>query len=317
MMGQLSYKYIPYIGMGAFAFIALIIFIYVITVKLKEKRNEEKFDKQLHYSINPEEEQKEEESFVINKLKVLPEMLIKAGLVNENTLISDIQRRMILAGAVIFTVFTVLTQNPLGGIVPVFFVYLIARFYALLKINKKRNLMNEQIPAFVSIFKANIQANQHAQNAMVNAINNTADPLHRELARPKSIMEAGDFQAGIISLRMNTENETLRQMASCIELASSTGSNIEDQIETIEGIIESKQLIEREKRLGVNENKPLFYVASVMVPLSFIGSYFLSDMHREYWFTTTTSYLVILGVILVMSLSIWGTWKVIKNIDIG
>lgn len=314
---QLSYKAIPYIGTGVFVVVLVILFIYLMTVQMREKRNEIDFNKQLHYSINPEDEQEEKESFLAKKMRALPELLIKAGMVKETTSVRDIQKRILLIGTVIFLIATLITQNPVGGLIPLVFLYAGATVFAMFKISKIKNLMNEQIPAFVSTFKANIQANQHAQNAMINAIDNTASPLYDELARSKSIMEAGDFRPGIIALRMSTQNETLRQMASCIELASSSGSNIEEQIEIIEEIIKDKQNIERKKKLGVNENKPLFYVAALMVPASFIGTYLISDLHREYWFTTPTSYLILLGILIVMGLSSWGTWKIIQKVDIG
>lgn len=316
-MEYMSYKYIPVLGTGIFALVIVSLFIYILTVKMKEKRSEREFDKQLHYSVNPEHEVTEEPSLTSRMLRVLPDQFIKAGIVKETTTVEDLQRRMLLIGALAFTITVFLTQNIIAGFLPLVFMYILASVYAMLKISKYKSLMNEQIPAFISIFKANIQANQHSQNAMVNAINNTSLPLYEELARPKSIMEAGDFRSGVISLRMSTENETLRQMASCIELASTSGSNIEDQIEIIEEIIEDKQIIERKKKLGVNENKPLFFVSAAFVPFAFVGSYFMSDMHRDYWFTTTASYLILIGIVVAMLISSWATWKVIQKVDVG
>lgn len=316
-MEYMSYKYIPLMGTGVFALVIIALFIYMLTVKMKENVVEKNFDKQLNYSINPEKEVVEEVSFIRRKLRVLPDELIKANIVKEGTSVENVQKKMLLIGAVVFTITTVLTKNPIAGVLPLAFIYILARVFAMFKISKSKSLMNEQIPAFVSVFKANIQANQHSQNAMVNAINNTALPLYDELSTPKAIMEAGDFRPGIVSLRMNTENETLRQMASCIELASSSGSNIEDQIEIIEDIIEDKQIIERKKKLGINENKPLFFVAAAFIPVAFIGSYLMSDMHRDYWFSTTTSYLILIGVAVAMVFSSWATWKVIQKVDIG
>lgn len=312
----MSYKYIPFIGTGIFALVIAALFIYLLTIRVKNEQSESSFDKQLNYSINPELEMKEEESFISKKLKVLPELMIKAEMIKPGTPVADIQRKMLLYGGLIFMITTLLIKNPIAGFIPVVSLYILLTFMAVFKIGKKKNLMNDQIPAFVSVFKANIQANQHAQNAMINAINNTASPLYDELSLPKSIMEAGDFRPGIIALRMNTSNDTLRQMASCIELASSSGSNIEDQIEIIEEIIEDKQAIERKKKLGINENKPLFYVAAAFVPLSFFGSYFMSDMHKAYWFSNMTSYLILIAVAIAMAISSWATWKVIQKVDI-
>lgn len=315
-MQYMDYKYIPFIGTSLFVLVMVALLIYLLTVKKKEQEDERNFDRQLRYSLNPEVEEEKEDSFISKKLQALPLIMIKAEMVKSTVTVRDIQRKMLLYGSLIFFILTMFSRNPIAGILPLLIAYGVIYGLAVLKINRKKNLMNEQIPAFVSIFKANIQANQHAQNAMINAINNTATPLYDELARPKSIMEAGDFRPGIVALRMSTENETLRQMASCIELASASGSNIEEQIEIIENIIEDKQLIERKKKLGVNENKPLFYVATAFIPLAFFGSYFMSDMHKEYWFSTPLSYMIIVGIIIAMAISSWATLKVIQKVDV-
>lgn len=312
---MLSYEHIPYVATGIFILLMSLLVIYLIRVSLKEKKDEIKFDKQLKYALNPLEEKKED-SYLQKKLKILPTKLMKAGMANEKDTVETINKKLLLACAILFTGTVMITGSLLAGFFPILVVYIGLTGIAMFKINKTKSLMEEQIPSFVATFKANIQANQHAQNAMIRAIDNTASPLYDELAYSKAIMEAGDFRAGIIALRHSTENETLRQLASCIELASASGSNIENQLEIIEEIIEDKQAIERKKKLGINENRPLFIVSALFVPISFVGSYFLSEMHRAYWFQSTASWVVLIGIIITMAIASYATWKIIKRVDI-
>jgi len=313
---MLSYEHIPYVATGIFILLMSLLVIYLIRVTFRKKEDEINFDKQLKYALNPLEEEKEEESYLVKKLNVLPNNLIKAGIAGETDTVDSLRKKLLLMCAVLFTGTIMMTQSLIAGVFPVLFAYLGLAGVAMFKINKTKSLMEEQIPAFVATFKANIQANQHSQNAMIRAIDNTASPLYDELAYSKAIMEAGDFRAGIIALRYSTDNETLRQLASCIELASASGSNIESQLEIIEEIIEDKQAIERKKKLGINENRPLFMVSALFVPVSFVGSYFLSDMHRAYWFNSTGSWVVFIGVILTMAIATYATWKIIQKVDI-
>lgn len=314
---KIQYEYIPIVGTGIFSLVMISLFIYVIMIQLNEQKKEFEFDKQLKFSIDPLAEQKEKESKLAKITEALPKLLIKSKILKEDTDLQYAKKKVFMYSAILFLFCALIFKNPMGGVIPLVFSYGALFGIANYRISKARDLLNEQIPAFVSIFKANIQANQYPQNAMINAIDNTASPLLDELARPRSIMEAGEFRSGIISLRMTTENETLRQMASCIELASTSGSNIEEQIVIIESIIKDKQSLERKKKLGVNENKPLFIVSALMVPMSFIGSYLMSDMHKDYWFTTAFSYAIIIGIVGVMALASWFTWKIIKKIDVG
>lgn len=314
---MLSYQNIPLILTGLFTLIMIGIFIYVIRVSLSEERKEKQFDKQLQFTLNPDMIEKGEESWIRKQLKALPELLIKSEMVEKDRDPQELQRKILLVMAMIYTITTLLSRNPIVGIFPMAAVYGLLRILASSKLSKKRAIIEEQIPGFVATFKANIQANQHSQNAMIRAIENTASPLYDELVYAKSIMEAGDFKPGIIALRMSTDNDTLRQMATCIELASTSGSNIEEQITIIESIIEDKQKIERKKKLGVNENKPLFIVSALFIPISFFGSYFMSEMHRDYWGSSMVSWLIIVGVIVIMTISSFATWKVIQKVEIG
>lgn len=313
----MNYEYIPHIATAVFVLIMSSLVIYLIRVAFKEKEDDLNFEKQLKFTIDPQGLVKEEESWLTRQTKALPNKMIEAGLVEENVDIDALQRKMLLMAALLWTGTAFFTRNLFAGFVPIIMAYIAAFGYAMYKISKTKNLMNEQIPAFVATFKANIQANQHAQNAMIRAIDGTASPLYDELAYSKAIMEAGDFRPGIIALRKSTENETLRQMASCIELASASGSNIENQIDIIESIIQDKQKIERKKALGVNENKPLFIVAALFVPIAFAGSYFMSDIHRDFWFKSLLSWGVIVFVLCTMALSCFLTWKVIQKIEIN
>lgn len=314
---MIGYEYIPHFATAIFLIIMSVLFIYFIRSIISKSRNDEKFYKQLEQNLNPTNEIEVKESRFAKATKKLPELMIKAEIVDKNKPIADLQRRMTLILALLFTMFTFFFRNPMGGFLITALIYMGIQSFALYRISKKRNIMNEQIPAFVSTFKANIQANQHAQNAMIRAIDSTASPLYDELVHAKSIMEAGDFRPGIIALRRSTDNETLRQMASCIELASSSGSNIEPQIEIIEEIIKDKQIMERKKKLGVNENKPLFIVAGLFVPVSFIGSYIMSEMHREFWFKSILSWLILIGIIIATGISMFATWKIIQSVEIG
>ena len=314
---MLSYQNIPLILTGLFTLIMIGIFIYVIRVSLSEERKEKQFDKQLQFTLNPDMIEKGEESWIRKQLRALPELLIKSEMVEKDRDPQELQRKILLVMAMIYTITTLFLRNPIVGIFPMAAVYGSLRILASSKLSKKRAIIEEQIPGFVATFKANIQANQHSQNAMIRAIENTASPLYDELVYAKSIMEAGDFKPGIIALRMSTDNDTLRQMATCIELASTSGSNIEEQITIIESIIEDKQKIERKKKLGINENKPLFIVSALFIPISFFGSYFMSEMHRDYWGSSMVSWLIIVGVIIVMTISSFATWKVIQKVEIG
>lgn len=311
----MTYKHIPVVITGVFTAMLLILYAFRVRASVKQKQHEVNFQKQLKYSINPQMDEEKQETRLSKALIKLPKLMIKAEIVDPGTNPERLKSQMLTVAGFLLTGGIIISGNPLMGLIPIVAGYVGLHIYSSIRIKAIKQLIEEQLPGFVATFKANIQANQHPQNAMANAIDNTAVPLFNELERAKAIMEVGDFKPGIIYLRHNTDNDTLRQIASCIELAAESGANIEKQIETIEGIIEDKQAIERKKRLGINENKPLFIIASLFVPISFIGSYFISDMHRDFWFKTALSWILLLILTIVMSISIFATWKVIQAVE--
>lgn len=312
------YNNMPYIVTTLFLLLSAIGAMFVLRKDLKKQDDDVKFNRQLEHTLNPNSELAEETSWLKEKLEILPNKMIEAKLVDPREYpVERLKRILAMLSAASFVILAFFTRTLFAGFVPIIFGSMAIFGLCMYKISKTRSLLDEQIPAFVSTFKANIQANQHSQNAMIRAIDNTASPLYDELEFAKSVMEAGDFKAGIIGMRKTVKNDTLRQMASCIELASNSGSSIENQLEIIEDIIADKQLLDRKKQLGVNENKPLFIVAGSFVPLSFFGSFFLSEMHRDFWFKSTISWIVLLGVLIAVLISSFATWKVIQKVEIG
>lgn len=170
------------------------------------------------------------------------------------------------------------------------------------KIKKKQQIFEEQIPAFLSTLKANIQANQAPERALVNAIDNTNDPLYSELVVAKTMSETGSFKAAIIKLKKQTTNSTLKFLCSCIELSSADGSNLEKPIETIEKMLERRRGLKRKLNVAIQENRPLLLVSSGIIPGLFIFLYLVNPMSREFWFKSGFSWIMFALVFVIFGI---------------
>lgn len=291
------------------------VIIHVIYEKTEKEREDRKFERQLQWIKESEENvivENKEFKKITNKL---PVKMYDAKMTDKS--VPEIKRTLNLVLALSFVLTFVASDNFGISLFPPILIYAGLYFAAESKIRKRKQIMEEQIPAFVSTFKANIQANLHSKNAIMSAIDNTAYPLYGELEYPKAIMEAGSFNSGIRYLRLNTKNDTLRQMASCIEIASDAGANLEEQIEVIEQIIEDKSEIERKKRIGVNENRPLMIASLLFIPGTLLAAFFMNEIHREFWFQSWLSWVVIVVIIAVMAVGFYASWRIIEKVDIG
>lgn len=311
----ISFSNIPIIITALLMIAIIAIVLLVIYDKNEYKRQERKFDKQLRWIRDSELDTPVENRELKKFLSKLSKKMYDAEM-SDKTVIEI--RRMLMTILGLAFVITLAFSNNVGiSLFPPALIYGGLHFASESKLRKKRQIMDEQIPAFVSTFKANIQANIHSKNALISAIDNTAYPLYGELEYSKAIMEAGSFESGIRYMRLNTHNDTLRQMASCIEIASDAGANLEEQIEVIEQIIEDKSEIERKKRIGVNENRPLMIASLLFIPGTLFAAYFMNEIHRSFWFKTTLSWAVVIGITIIMGIGFFAAWRVIEKIDIG
>ena len=65
------------------------------------------------------------------------------------------------------------------------------------KAEKRQSVFDEQIPAFLSLLKSNIQAGETPERALMSAIDETDAPLYDELKTAKALIEIGSFQSAL------------------------------------------------------------------------------------------------------------------------
>lgn len=305
-----TYTNLPTIAFALTLFIGAIAIGFVLLKMVKARKEEDKF-----YDMLMQAQLKEivKEELLTDKrdLKsIWSQMLKSSKMVEPNVDDKKIDTAVYAGLLTAYAILLLITQNLLlsfagpaaiGG-----FIY----FMANKRINDREGILNEQIPSFLHIFKSNLQAGESADNALIGAIDNTADPLYGELLITRSYIQTGSFKDALVSLRLNTNNDSLRFLCSCIELSSEVGANLEEQVGIIDELLVSKANLERKYESAVAENTPLVYVAMVVIPLIFVYTYFSMDASRMYWFLTPSSFILI----FVMAALITGAYFFVKHV---
>lgn len=222
---------------------------------------------------------------------------------------------LIVIGLVVYGLFSLFFKNVGIGLIPVAVFYGGVTGYVNKKVAAKEKLFEDQIPPFISILKSNLQAGETPEHALINAINETDNPLYDELKIAKSLTETGSFQKAISTLRETTSNETLKFLSSCIELSAKVGSDLQEQIVIIEEVLENRSRLKRKLAVAVAENKPLLYLSYVLVPGIFLFTYFNSDQARDFWFTDLISWVVFFVLCFIFLGGTYLTSRIIKNTD--
>lgn len=311
-------QYIPLAITAMIAFPLLAFTIWLFVSKAKRQRQSEQmqrmFTEALDYG-NALDGEKESKSAIQKMVDSYYNTLVGAGLINSRTPKNTVILRFVLIILAVFTVgFVVSGFQLFFAIIPTLLVVAGVYGYANHKIDNITHMMDEQIPSFLSTLKSNIQANQTPENALISAIDNTADPLYSELEIVKGLIESGTFETAMRTLRSKTKNDTLKFLCSCIELSSEVGANLEEQIGVIQEIIENRKVLERKLGSAVAENKPLLYVAMFSIPLLFVFMYFMNAQTRSFWFHGLISWVIFFFIVILCVFGYWMSNRLINGV---
>lgn len=293
------------------------IFGYILYKQIKKNSEKERINRLINDSLN----YSSYEDLRITK-KSLDERIIEfwrsllkpAGIVSPT---SDDKRnvlKLMLICLVIYLITFLFTFNLLFGLIPIFILIAGLIAYCKMKINSIEAMVNEQVPAFLSALKSNIQSNETPERALMGAIDNTAEPLYGQLKIVKSLIETGTFETALTALRNRTNNDYLKFLCSCIELSNEVGANLESQIGVIENMISERQALNRKIDSAVAENMPIIYVTGVAIPFLFIYMYINNEQTREFWFKSWISWVLFFLIFIICGVGCWLGYKIIQSI---
>lgn len=306
----------PLLLAAIFLFISLsILILIVISARKKRDVNQDFMSQLVELSAEEDMEAKDyKHGGLIDKWNYFWGLrTIQAGLVSQSKTPEQVGLFVFIMFIAIYGIVSFIFKNPGIGFVPLMIVIPITNLIITKRIDAKQKAFEEQIPSFLSALKSNVQSGATPENALAAAIETTIDPLRSELYIAKSLIETGSFSVAIATLRERTQDDTLRFLCGCIELSAKVGSNLEEQITIIEGILESRRKLQRKLDIAVSENMPLLYVSMVLIPGLFMMMYIMSEPSRKYWFHDLISWVVFFAICLVYGLGVFFTNRIIKK----
>lgn len=316
------YKNVPLIITSLVAFLIFIIGLLLLIKKNKAKKETEAFLKQLaaannlSYSSYYSNDKKEDKRTIVEKWCDYWGDLFKSGdVVKISQPNKSIGLGMFMVFVISFGVFTIITKNIILGILPASILMLLIRAFGKVKRKQKKKRLDDQIPAFISALKSNIQANQTPEKALIDAIDTTSYPLYDELVVAKNFAATSSFSSALTRLREGTTSKDLKFLCSCIQLAIETGANLEDQLTIIEHMIEERRELGRLLDAAIRENKPLMYVSAILLPFLFIYMYLTNQNTRNFWFVVPVSWIVFFAILILYGGAVFLANKFIDNLE--
>lgn len=241
----------------------------------------------------------------------------EAGISRYNAQNNTAGRDVILVGITVAVIISLILRNPIiGPLLSIAALFAIS-FIMKQQVNRKADKMNEQLPGFIFALKAQIQASTTNERAMLKVIDAMPSPLYDDLKIVRNkLLASSPFREALEELSKKTSSRDLQFLAACMIQATTSGSNLEHQLDSIQRVLESRRKVSSEINKAVQSAMPAMWVSSLAIPILFIASYLQSATAREFWFTDPISYIVLIGVGILYGASMWlvkGQVDKIKN----
>lgn len=206
----------------------------------------------------------------------------------------------------------VFRQPVLVAIVPA--VLALATSSALkMRNNKDEEKLRKQLPGLLFAIKANLQAGDTNERALMKVVDSMPEPLREDLLVAKKILLAnGTFKDALEALGEQTTSRDLQFLCACMIQASKSGSSITYQIDNIQEVLKARQQVSNTIAKAVKSVSPSIWVSTLAIPIVFFASLLIDTSAQGYWFKSFTSWVVLA---IVLALYVLGIWLSKKKVD--
>lgn len=266
--------------------------VWIAFQRAKEKSYEEQLADLLEDELNIYNEEKESETGLLSKWSRYWDAQFKElgwSRYNENPLKAG--REVMIGVGVVALLGSVATMNFfIGPVVAV--VLLFAASYIIKMItSKKSEKIGLQLPGFLFALKANIQANETPERAILKVIDAMPSPLYDDLVIVRNhILANSTFREALLDLSEKTASRDLKFLAACMIQATNSGANLESQIVTIQKVLDQRQVISDEINKAARSASPSMWAASIAIPATFMALFFGDPNAQKFWFVNPVSW---------------------------
>jgi tight adherence protein B len=299
---------------GITAIIAFVVILAVLSIRGNSSKVT--YDEQLRDLLSDDQEAFQTKITPITRWNNYWGKLFKeAGFARYDTENSTAGRDVLLIGFILATVVAVIFQNFIVG--PIIAAVLIGVTAALMRFRSARKAddVNDQLPGFLFALSANIQAGETPERAMLKVVDNMPSPLYDDLILVKNrILANSTFKDALQELSQKTASRDLKFLCACMIQAQASGTNLEDQIKTIQKVLEARRKLSDELNKAVRSAMPAIWVSSVVIPVAFLFTYFADPAAQAFWFVDPISWIAIGAVVVLYAVGVFLSKKLIDSI---
>jgi Flp pilus assembly protein TadB len=305
-----------YLIAGGFTLLIGIV-TFVAYFSIRKNSTKLAYDQQLEDLLTDENDPNFEEKPTITEKwnKYWATIAKESGMTRYSAVENTAGRDIVVIALITGVVTGVLIKNPLAGCLTGLVV--IALTSAIMKnlSGRKAEAINAQLPGFLFALKANVQANETLDKAIMKVIDGMPAPLFDEIVVVKHrLLANSSLKEALVELQHKTASRDLKFLCSCMIQASDAGANIEAQITTIQKVLKARSEVSDALDKAVKSVQPSIWIASIVIPGVFVVTYLMDPNSREFWFIEPFSWIALGAVGVLWGAGIWLSKKLVDSI---
>ena len=172
------------------------------------------------------------------------------------------------------------------------------RILLIIKANKRRKLMEKQLPNLINSMRASLQVNLTSTEAFLSQADEIPAPLGDELKLvKKDYILSGSIDDALTNFANRVGSREIKFLVASIKIALSSGSDLDPQLKIIQEIIEQRSRLANALSSAVAQVQPSIWVAGIAIPAGFAFSYFNNPDNQAFWLTS-------LGLLFILGISV-------------
>jgi tight adherence protein B len=180
----------------------------------------------------------------------------------------------------------VVPQNVIAGLVLAVGGMFLYRIFLVIKANRRRKLMEKQLPNLINSMRASLQVNLTSTEAFLSQADEIPAPLGDELKLvKKDYILSGSIDEALTNFANRAGSREIKFLVASIKIALSSGSDLDPQLKIIQEIIEQRTRIANALSSAVAQVQPSIWVAGIAIPAGFAFSYFNNPDNQAFWLT--------------------------------
>lgn len=214
-----------------------------------------------------------------------------------------------------FIGFLVYPGDIFGGIIGGGVLPLIPLFWLKFEANRRAKTLDKQLPLLLNSLRSNLQGSLTPQAALLESVDEVPSPLGDELSKVKRDIEVNvPMWEALRRMGDRVESHDIKFMLAAIEISIIEGSDLDKQLEVIQGIVRQRVRIRQRLEAAVAQVQPSLWISVLAIPASLLFSIYSSSSNKDFWF----SFIGIIGIIVVGLLYAIGLFisrLLVKNIE--